>query len=280
MEARMRFSKQELYKELEWFMPTFAHSVERMYGAGASVLMRSPGGLQQRPDIDALQQTPLWSTLGVMYDYGFLGIDSPECTMGEGPFADVELFMTGLDDLDEYLREDDGGVPRLCQQTVAMAVARHVLDGGDRYRLYEDADHLLGRLTFAELALLADMDERSVRNAANPKLPDPLKSVVLGKRSLIPIEEAQRWLSGRKGFVPTGANQPPEKPFLFAKTVDVPLPTDLVRQLHFAADDAGMKPEDLIRTLLGDRGAAEAEAARVGLERVERAVLAQRNAKP
>jgi hypothetical protein len=149
-----------------------------------------------------------------------------------------------------------------------MAVARNVLDGGQRYRLYEDADDLLGHLTFAEAALLADMDERSVRNAANPKLSDPLRTVVRGKRSLIPVEEARRWLAGRKGFVPTGANQPPEKPFVFARMVDMQLPRDLVLQVEHAACAAGVKPEELIRALLGDRGAAEAAAAKERFEQM------------
>lgn len=73
----------------------------------------------------------------------------------------------------------------------------------------------MNHLTIAETALLANMDERSVRNAANPKLPDPLKTQQFGKRSLIDLKEARQWLAGRKGFIPTKAceetaQRPPE----------------------------------------------------------------------
>ena len=47
------------------------------------------------------------------------------------------------------------------------------------------------------------MDERSVRNAANPKLPNHLMTEPVGRRSLVRPKEARRWLALRKGFIPT-----------------------------------------------------------------------------
>lgn len=58
-------------------------------------------------------------------------------------------------------------------------------------------------LTLVELALLAGMSNiRSVRNAQFSKA-DPLSFIKEGAQVLITVEEARRWLKGRKGFVPT-----------------------------------------------------------------------------
>ena len=58
-------------------------------------------------------------------------------------------------------------------------------------------------LTLVELALLAGMGNiRSVRNAQFNKT-DPLAFIKEGAQVLITVEEARRWLKGRKGFVPT-----------------------------------------------------------------------------
>jgi hypothetical protein len=93
-------------------------------------------------------------------------------------------------------------------------------------------------LTLFEVALLANMDERSVRNAANPKLPDPLKTNQVGKRSLVNPEEARRWLAGRKGFIQTKqcegivAQRPPE--------YDLELSEELVKIIEREAKKAGL----------------------------------------
>jgi hypothetical protein len=47
------------------------------------------------------------------------------------------------------------------------------------------------------------MDEKSVRNATNAKAADRLIVTKDGKYVSVTVEEARRWLLGRKGFVPT-----------------------------------------------------------------------------
>ena len=74
-----------------------------------------------------------------------------------------------------------------------------------------------GYLTLAEVALLANMDERSVRNAANPKLPDPLmgwagsgdtqQQVVLK----FPTQEAAQAYANRYGIEARVAPTPPRR---------------------------------------------------------------------
>lgn len=257
----MRFTKQELFEELQWFIPAFAKGVSRMFAihptqtAGASsrffgnidrAILHIEGDADE-PNWEALSQTSLWRVLAAMYDYGFDGIETPETNVGDGMFADVELFILGLDGLKQYFDEDEGDIPRRCQITVTLAVARHVLDGGTPYRI--DLDRPAGYLSFAEVALLADMDERSVRNAANPKLPSPLRTETIGKRSLIAVEEARRWLAGRKGFFPTKPMQE-KSPFSWTVKASLELPTDIINALDLRASSRGVTKEDYLRTVL------------------------------
>jgi hypothetical protein len=248
-DARKRFSKQELFEELAWFMPAFARSVERMYGTGAAVFMRSADAVPYKPCLQELQSTPLWQSLSQLYDYGAYGILPTINDLGDGSLADVEMFVMGLGDLALHLDEDEGGIPKLSTKTVALAQARHILDGGEPYTNFE-TDRPSNHLTFAQLALLADMDERSVRNSVDPKNPDPLKTVCLGNRTYIHIEEAKRWLSGREGFVPTGTKA--ATPFNFAKTLEMELSVDVVRALNDRAAASGMTPVQVRRSVFAD----------------------------
>ena len=155
-DAVQRFSKQDLFEELAWFMPAFARSVERMYGTGAAVLMRSEDVGPYRPSLPELQSTPLWQSLSELYDYGVSGVLPTINELGDGSLADVEMFVMGLDGLAAYLDEDEGGIPSLCKKTVARANARHILDGGVPYTELDDG-RPDAHLNLAQVALLADV---------------------------------------------------------------------------------------------------------------------------
>ncbi|ADE13968.1 hypothetical protein Nhal_0788 [Nitrosococcus halophilus Nc 4] len=73
---------------------------------------------------------------------------------------------------------------------------KHIADTAfARWALEEDAG-----ITIKDLALIADVTEKTIRMAANPKLPDPLKTTRSGGRTYIDQEEALRWLKKRPGF--------------------------------------------------------------------------------
>lgn len=71
-----------------------------------------------------------------------------------------------------------------------LTSARATLDNGDY-------------LSIKELALLACVDERTVRNAASSKEANKLETKKSGGSTIIENEEAIRWLSDRPGFKPT-----------------------------------------------------------------------------
>lgn len=60
-----------------------------------------------------------------------------------------------------------------------------------------------GYLTLNEVAFLAQMTEKAVRNATQPTAPDRLHTRKEGTRTVVDSNEALRWLKGRRHFKPT-----------------------------------------------------------------------------
>ncbi|MDO9050867.1 MAG: hypothetical protein Q7U70_05200 [Methylotenera sp.] len=244
----MAFSKEDMQSELLEFMKGFAAGVERLYGVHEAAILSNPL---------LISNSTLWNALGNMYDYGVLGI--PVIGLGDDPlidgmYADAEVFLNCIatNAMEPYLYEDNVGYPNLSIKTARMAVARVVLEGGERYTDYGAGEYGLGNgdwgyLTLSEIALLADMDERSVRNAANPKVNDPLITETVGKRSLVTPQEAKRWLAGRKGFTPTQLGRDIKKQ-VATKTID--LPSDIAEQLSIKAEQAGLSVAEFIKTVI------------------------------
>lgn len=199
----MPFSKVTMQDELSQFLIMYGKATESLYGIAQGTWISN----------EIIKQSPIWVACSEMYDYGITGTPTGDLVPGsliDGNHAMTEKFFRGIDtpNMQLFLNSVGNHPPRLAIKAAQSAIARIVLDGGDRYTDFGlDACGFglgdRGYLTLPEVSLLADMDEKSVRNAANPKLSDPLKTEQIGKRSLVSIEEARRWLAGRKGFVPT-----------------------------------------------------------------------------
>jgi hypothetical protein len=63
-----------------------------------------------------------------------------------------------------------------------------------------------GYLTLKEIAVLGQMSERAVRNAAQPTAADRLYTRKEQNQTVVDSDEALRWLKGRRGFVVTRAD--------------------------------------------------------------------------
>ncbi|MCY1382985.1 hypothetical protein D9M69_710670 [compost metagenome] len=63
-----------------------------------------------------------------------------------------------------------------------------------------------GYLTLKEIAVLGQMSERAVRNAAQPTAADRLYTRKEKNQTVVDADEALRWLKGRRGFVVTRAD--------------------------------------------------------------------------
>lgn len=198
----MRFSKIEMQEELSKFLTQFGERMIALFGVSVHDWAAK----------NVVHGSPIWQAVDQMYDYGVEGLAVPGLAVpggtDHGGYREVERFLHALDTLPMKIFLDDNPPPRLAILAARCASARLVLDGGDRQSDFA-VDEFgpgsgdSGYLTLAEIALLADMDERSVRNAANPKYPNPLKTEPVGRRSLVRPEEARRWLADRKGFVAT-----------------------------------------------------------------------------
>jgi hypothetical protein len=103
----------------------------------------------------------------------------------DASYFDLCLDVAGLD-----VQTDAGYL----QDMIERVRARRSLDEGDS-------------LSISELALLADMSERSVKNALTAEGSGRLNA---DKNGSVENTEARRWLEGRRGFVPTQKKEFPE----------------------------------------------------------------------
>ncbi|MFS0756519.1 hypothetical protein ABC383_17730 [Noviherbaspirillum sp. 1P10PC] len=249
----MNFSKPQMQDELFKFLTVFGKEIESLLGTDNTEWIEPQD----------FKDSTIWKAVSEMYDYGIRGIPTGDLgpqSIINGPHARIEMFFRSIDTppMKIYLDACNTSLPCLAMYAVQSAVARTVLDGGDRHTDYGVDVYGLGKgdggyLTLAEVALLANMDERSVRNAANPKLADPLKTEQVGKRSLVSVEEARRWLVGRKGFVQTRES----KTFVMHRPPEwnVEIPQDLIEQIHRKAEERGVSPNVLLKEMV--LGAAE-----------------------
>ncbi|WP_424363939.1 hypothetical protein [Methylocystis parvus] len=130
------------------------------------------------------------------YDYAF----RPSVLDGFGVemILDLNTFMLGTPraggqggdggETHEFMTADGK-----CQTVVDAMRARAKLELSD----YRDD------LTTRELALLANMSEGAVRNALSDKNENGLRAIPGSKPVKVAHEDALRWLSGRRGFVPS-----------------------------------------------------------------------------
>lgn len=240
-----------MQNELSAFLTLFGGQLANLYGASAPAWATK----------DAVQASPIWETVNEMYDYGIDGLPVPAKPGSAGSVIgrhiEVERFLHSVNTLPmkRYLDGQGNTPPRLAILAAQCAAARLVLDGADRRTDYATDEFGpgsgdFGYLTLAEVALLADMDERSVRNAANPKLPNPLMTEPVGRRSLVRPEEARRWLADRKGFVPTKATSDGEEDRL--PNFDLTLPQAFLDDVAREAKELGIPFEtNLMKRILG-----------------------------
>jgi hypothetical protein len=130
------------------------------------------------------------------YDYAF----QPSILDGFGTetLLDLNTFMEGVPRVGG--QAEDGGETHefmtsdgKCRTVVDAIWARAKLE------LSDSRDDLTTR----ELALLANMSEGAVRNAISDKSENGLRAIPGSKPVKVAHEDAQRWLSGRRGFVPS-----------------------------------------------------------------------------
>lgn len=204
------FSLEQLFREYEAFANAVqVEFVDKMFGRAPTV--EADGTVTQRdfrpqPAADSY----LWHGLEDMYDYGIRGHASGAWDLGardlppDSAAADATmLFLYGTPIAAPYMEDNNIPNPALVERTVRTALARHLLDGGERYA--HDRNQPKNLLQLDEVALLANLDTRSVRNAAisTKSGPGRLVTVKVGAFTFVEPETALSWLLTRPGFIPT-----------------------------------------------------------------------------
>ena len=151
-------------------------------------------------------KTPLVQAMEEFYRFAYLGIQIEEDIPGK--YIRTEMIIKGWEMLPERGTFSDGLLTR-CRDMIDLARARDILEqtnvfidyqiGGDNQN---EKDRIKDALTIRQMALLAGMEEMSVRAAANPNRANPLITFKgEGGRTLVSIEEAKRWLISKKRYV-------------------------------------------------------------------------------
>jgi hypothetical protein len=127
------------------------------------------------------------------------------------------LVLSARPGIEEFILNVRGrsiGVPVKLEQLLFHAQIRALLDFSTVDGFDEDSvsvplffsQPVPGYLTLKEIALLGQMSERAVRNAAQPTAADRLYTRKEKNQTVVDSEEALRWLKGRRGFVVTRAD--------------------------------------------------------------------------
>lgn len=196
-----------LERELACYYAALGVLLEECYapGAGRKALgLQDVGGyVRMAAELD-VKSTEIGRVLPVWVRYGFEGVLSAGYGAGV-----MDAYAGGalehLRDMLHLLRADDPYF-ELCLDAAKSDLEEEVAFGGlVDLELRVTARHDLDRgvaVDAAELALLANMSERSVRNAMLAG--GDLKANAQGT---VDNAEAARWLAGRRGFVPTHKRQ-------------------------------------------------------------------------
>ncbi|MBU2965911.1 helix-turn-helix domain-containing protein [Amphritea sp. 2_MG-2023] len=143
-----------------------------------------------------------------VFDYAVKGYTSAADCISLDDLHDMNAFLHIASPAMEFYEGD-----RLteCEKVFSAMIARAKIDlanGGYNYAFTENENpFILGYkedlLTLSEVALLANMNEKSVRNATHQTKDDRLETVKVGGRTYVTPEDGFRWLRKRRGFTPT-----------------------------------------------------------------------------
>lgn len=154
-------------------------------------------------------QWPITEYFGNLYEFGVLAVArvSPDTMGDETEYTYCANWVKDLSEsraLEEFFSANGNEVvAEKCLLVARMASARLALEGFERFaNLDHPKGYYLEDLSLREVALLARMEEASVRNAANPNRPNPLKTYSEGGRTYVSPKDAKEWLKARGRYVP------------------------------------------------------------------------------
>jgi hypothetical protein len=139
----------------------------------------------------------------VCYEYAVEGKWSSQGHDNDADWLDLSAFVaTGR----IYVEHYGAAPPKALEKVLVMGGIRASLDSerSDIEGIPAVLEGLCSEcLTLLEISIMAQMSEKSVRNATLPTAQDRLITTKQGTRTVVDLSEALRWLSGRRSFNPT-----------------------------------------------------------------------------
>jgi hypothetical protein len=194
-----KFTEAKLLEELEMLIQSIAENIQYTIGEEAALAIlkqshyESEGSVQTfhtRAELD-MDQYPITHTFRLAYDY-VMNARWPSGPM-YGYFC--EQISEPLEDLATFM-ELSG------QSKIEDSYCRYIHDAAFA-RWYVDEPEEENYLDFKGVALLARVDERTVRNAALDSAKNHLITIKQGGRTYITPKDALEWLKTRPGFKQT-----------------------------------------------------------------------------
>lgn len=157
-----------------------------------------------------IQDNNFAKALEQQYSFGFYGIHNQKCEPMEmyTMHTHVAAYVSDASLSGSYAAQWemlDTRVDRLLH-VCELANARIVLEGGEDFLPYmgndPDAGYEEDTLTIHQMALLAGMEEMTIRTAISRKSANQLESIKADRRTLIRTKDAIEWLKAKGKYVP------------------------------------------------------------------------------
>ena len=165
-----------------------------------------------------IQESLFARAMEQQYSFAFFGIDNQLCVPFD-PDSTHTWVAAIIRDLsksayvEEWEQYDGAFNPRRCLHTCELANARNVLEGEEGFYTFigawGDAENKTeGALTIHQMALLAGMEEMTIRTAISRPSSNQLPAFKDDRRTLIAIKDAKEWLIAKGRYLPiTKANR-------------------------------------------------------------------------
>lgn len=193
------FTKEMLLSDFGVGIRLFANEISRVLPWPLCMAMQAPEGVDDdAPPAAVANAMPAASFLGDAYDFAFDG------RLREGVFRDqaVEFeAVTGLfEGLSRAVAYEDASAFSLCEKTLRVAELRFSLF---HWRAHETKrGPVWNHITLVELAELANLDSKTLRNMTSSRHPQHLPTLKIDGRTFVSMNIALPWLEAR-GFKPT-----------------------------------------------------------------------------
>lgn len=205
----MEFSKEEYLKDVKVILATYGANLWRVMPVDFShhfdnvrldiACGSGPESEAEMAKLDGFFNTDFFAWFDYCYEYGMNGINFSEQDPDIIEEEDYMPFLKGLIEAYDFLGNNIEG-----RNQIRFDRIQHVQEKKHARVVLENfsISALPGKIYLKELATLADLDEKTIRNIASKKpegFPIIHKS---GTRSLVDKEEAREWLI-KRGWKPT-----------------------------------------------------------------------------